>query len=452
MKDAVDAYIRANEDRFVEELKDLLRFPSVSAQRDHDKDTLACARWLRDHLAGLGLTAELADQGGRPVIVARGEGSGSKRVVIYGHYDVQPEDPRDQWLTDPFEPVIRDRVLYARGATDDKGQLFTHVKAVEALIRTRGALPCEVVFLVEGEEESGGDALGRYVRGPGRDLGPDAVIISDTSMYDEATPAITYGLRGIMTLEFTIKGPYRDVHSGEYGGAVANPALVLARMLSQCVGPDGRVLIPHFYDDVQPPAPWERENLRQLALDDRALAAELKVPGLHGEAGFSTLERLWARPTFEINGLYGGYQGPHSKTIIPASATAKVSVRLVPDQDPDRMRALIYDHLRAICPACVTLEIAPESAGAPPALFAVDSPVMNAATQALKEGFDTEPVFIRCGGSIPVVNTFARQWHCPVVLMGLGLDGDGAHGPNECFGLDRFVKGIRASAAMLSRI
>jgi len=451
MTDRIETYIDANRNRFIEELKQWMRFPSVSAQRDHDGDTRACAEWLRDHLKGLGFKAQLVDIGGQPIVRASMKGKSSRCVMIYGHYDVQPEDPRDQWQTPPFEPTIKDGILYGRGATDDKGQVFTHVKAVESLLKTEGRLPCEVVFLLEGEEESGGDALGRYVTQVKNELRPDAIVISDTTMYDEKTPAITYGLRGIVAFEFTVKGPASDVHSGAYGGAIANPAMVVAQILAQCVSRDGKVLVPHFYDDVAPLEDWERESFRKLAFDEKALTRELDVPRLHGEPGYSALERLWARPTFEINGIFGGYQGQRSKTIIPASATAKLSVRLVPHQDPDKIRDLIFNHIRSVCPDTVRLELT-QFGASPPVLFDVNNPAIRASQEALRRGFGHDAVFIRCGGSIPVVNTFVEQLGCPVLLMGFGLDSDRPHGPNEHFSLDSFIRGTKAAAALLRMV
>jgi acetylornithine deacetylase/succinyl-diaminopimelate desuccinylase-like protein len=451
MTDRIETYIDANRDRFIEELKQWMRFPSVSAQRDHDGDTRACAEWLRDHLTGLGFEAQLVDIGGQPIVRASKNGRSPRRVMVYGHYDVQPEDPLDQWETPPFEPTIKDGILYGRGATDDKGQVFTHVKAIESLIKTEGQLPCEVIFLLEGEEESGGDALARYIKQARGELKPDAIVISDTTMYDESTPAITYGLRGIVAFEFTVKGPSTDVHSGAYGGAIANPAMVVAQILAQCVSRDGRVLIPHFYDDVAPLEDWERDCFRKLNFDEAGLARELNVPRLHGESGFSTLERLWARPTFEVNGVFGGYQGQRSKTIIPASATAKLSIRLVPHQDPDRIRDLAFEHIRSVCPDTVRLELV-QFGASPPVLFDVNNPMIRASQEALRRGFDHDAVFIRCGGSIPVVNTFVEQLGCPVILMGFGLDSDRPHGPNEHFSLDSFIRGTKAAAALLHTV
>ena len=451
MADKTEAYIDANQERFIEELKEWMRIPSVSAQRAHDPDTRACAEWLVAHFQGLGLEASLMEKGGQPIVRAHGKGKSSRRVMIYGHYDVQPEDPLDQWQTPPFEPTIRDGILYGRGSTDDKGQVFTHIKAVESLLKTEGELPCDVLFLLEGEEECGGDSLAHYVRDAKDELKPDVVIVSDSTMYDANTPAITYGLRGMVMFEFTVKGPCRDVHSGSYGGAIANPAMVLAQILSACVTPNGKVLIPHFYDDVAPLEDWEAESLSKLGFDEQAFVAEVEAPRPHGEAGHSTLERIWMRPTFEINGMYGGYTGDGSKTIVPASATVKVSVRLVPHQDPARIRDLIAEHIRSVCPDTVRLELS-DFATSPPVLFDVNDPTFRAAQEALRRGFGSESTFIRCGGSIPVVSTFVEHLGCPVVLMGFGLDSDGPHSPNEHFSLDSFIRGTKAAAHLLRTI
>lgn len=448
MAEPFAAYIDTHRERFIEELKAFMRYPSVSAQRDRDADTQACAEWLRDHFQTLGLEAELVDIGGRPIVRALGQGASAKRVLIYGHYDVQPEDPLDEWQTPPFEPTVKDGVLFGRGATDDKGQLFAHVKAVESLKQTEGQLPCTVEFLIEGEEESHGDALPRYIQSNRDALKAETVIVSDSTMYDATTPALTIGLRGIVAFEFTLYGADKDVHSGAYGGGIANPVTVLAQMLSQCIGQEGKVLVPGFYEHVTDLEAWEAESIRALGFDDQIVLDELKVPALHGESGFSTLERLWTRPTFEVNGIKGGYQGQGAKTIIPASATVKISCRLVPHQDPADICKKLENHLKAICPPTMRLEIS-YFGMAPPVVFDVKTPVFQAAKEALKRGFGQDSVYIRCGGSIPVVNTFAQELGCPVVLMGLGLDSDGPHSPNECFHLDSFIRGAKASAYLL---
>jgi len=451
MADKTEAYIDANQERFIEELKEWMRIPSVSAQRAHDGDTRACAEWLVAHFQALGLEASLVEKGGHPIVRALGKGKTARRLMVYGHYDVQPEDPVDQWKTPPFEPTIRDGILYGRGSTDDKGQVFTHIKAVESLLKTDGELPCEVLFLLEGEEECGGESLAHYVKEAKDELKPDVVIVSDSTMYDENTPAITYGLRGMVMFEFTVKGPDRDVHSGAYGGAIANPAMVLAQMLAACVDSGGKVLIPHFYDDVAPLEEWEAESLAKLGFDEQAFVSELNVTRPHGEAGRSTLERIWMRPTFEINGMYGGYTGDGSKTIIPASATAKISCRLVPHQDAARIRDLVSEHIRSICPDTVRLELS-DFATSPPVLFDVNDPTFRAAQEALRQGFGSESTFIRCGGSIPVVSQFVEHLGCPVVLMGFGLDSDGPHSPNEHFSLDSFIRGIKSGVHLLRTI
>lgn len=446
--DTIGSYIRSHQERFLEELQQFLRFPSISAQPNHKQDVEDCARWLQKHLAVLGCQASLVDKGGHPVLIAHAPGQTERRVVIYGHYDVQPEDPLDQWKSPPFEPALRDGHIYARGATDDKGQLFAHIKALEALLKTQEALPSGITFVIEGEEESGGDSLTRYVREEGADLQPELVIISDGTMYDTKTPAINYGLRGILVFECVVEGPNSDVHSGAYGGAIANPAMVMAQLLASCLDSQGRITIPGFYDHVAPMQDWERENIRKLGFDEQTLLADTGSRALFGEFEFSSLERIWARPTFEINGLYGGYQGPHSKTIIPAQATAKVSIRLVPDQDPEQIRTLVFDFLRRNCPDTVRFNI-PEFAYGPPVCFDTQHPAFNAARAALRKGFGRDCVFTRCGGSIPVVSTFAQQWDCPILLMGLGQDNDAPHSPNERFKLDSFFKGIKASAHLL---
>jgi len=447
------AYMNENRPRFLRELQEFLRFPSVSAQDAHRADLRACAEWLREHLAGLGLEAGLIEGAGHPVVVGRAAGRSGGRLIIYGHYDVQPPEPLDQWVSPPFEPTVRDGFLYARGASDDKGQLFAHLKAVEAVLRTQATLPCEVLFLIEGEEECGGTVLPDYLRREKEALQADliGVVVSDSDLPAENVPAITYGLRGIVSLEVAVTGPARDLHSGAFGGAVGNPAWALSRMLSGCLGADGRVLIPGFYDDVRPLAPWELPNLEAAGHDDAAWAAELGVPRLHGEAGQTTLARIWARPTFEVNGMVGGYIGQGGKTIIPASASAKITLRLVPDQQPAQVAARAGRHLRALCPDFVRCEVK-QLFLAEPLLFDVNTPLLQAGRAALGEGFGRPSVYTRCGGSIPVVEAFWRELGRPVLLMGLGLNNDGAHGPNERFKLDHFFNGMKASAALIDKL
>lgn len=445
--DRIKAYFQANRQRFLDELCTWLRFASVGAQRVRDEQTLACATWIRDRLSALGLEARLSGHPKQPVVFARYKGRSDRQLVIYGHYDVQPEDPIDQWSTKPFEPVIKDGHIYARGASDDKGQVFAHVMALDAILKTHHSLPCTIVFLLEGQEESGGDVLSNFIRSEDQ-LQPQAVVVSDSSMYDQETPALTYGLRGIVAMEITVTGPVKDIHSGTYGGAVANPALVLARILANCHGADGRILVQGIYDDVLALQDWETQNIRRLGYDENALLNELGVSGLFGEPGYSTLERMWVRPTFEVNGLVSGYTGQGSKTIIPSSATAKISLRLVPNQDAQKVQRQVRDHITRFCPPHVRLEICTMHASQP-VLFDIQHPAMRKAAEALKVGFGKEPVFIRCGGSIPIVTEFVKTWSCPVLLMGFGQDSDGAHSPNEHFSIKNLFNGAVASAHLL---
>lgn len=445
--DRIKAYLQDNRQRFLDELCTWLRFASVSAQRARDEQTLACATWIKDRLSDLGLEARLSGHPKQPVVFAVCKGRSDRQLVIYGHYDVQPEDPVDQWATKPFEPVIKDDHIYARGTSDDKGQVFAHVMALDAILNTGATLPCTTVFLLEGQEESGGDVLTNFIASA-QQLQPQAVVVSDSSMYDKETPALTYGLRGIVAMEITVKGPAKDVHSGTYGGAVANPVIVLARILASCQGPDSRILIQGFYDDVLALQDWEKQNIRSLRYDETALLNELEVPALFGEPGYSTLERIWARPTFEVNGLVSGYTGQGSKTIIPSSATAKISLRLVPNQDPEKVRQQVRDHITRLCPPYVHLGISTIHASQP-VLFDIQHPAMRKAVEALKVGFGKEPVFVRCGGSIPIVTEFVRSWSCPVLLMGFGQDSDGAHSPNEHFSIKSLFNGAVASAYLL---
>jgi acetylornithine deacetylase/succinyl-diaminopimelate desuccinylase-like protein len=449
MTEKAIAYIDANKDRFIAELKAFLSFPSISSQSAHDKDVAACAAWLRDHLASLGLDARVVETQGRPIVEAIGRGRSGRKLILYGHYDVQPADSGEPWQSPPFAPEVRDGIIFARGATDDKGQLFAHIKAVESILRTSGQLPCDVRFLFEGEEESGGDSLKKYVEAQKKNLDPDAVVISDTCLYDENTPALTCALRGLVGLEITVRTAARDLHSGAYGGAIGNPAIALSHIIDACVGPDGAVRVPGFYDQIRPLEDWERRTIQSLKFDERALLEESGAKKVFGEPGFSALERIWARPTFDVNGLTGGYVDKGMKTIIPASATAKISMRLVPDQDPVRVFRLVADYVKARCPAYAQVDVQGPFGAAPPILFDVTNPIIGIAREALRRGFGAEPVFVRCGGSIPVAATFWEELKKPVVLMGFGLDSDGAHSSNEHFKLAGFINGAKTSVYFL---
>ena len=451
MNDAALQYLDENQQRFIDELCEFLRFPSVSAQKAHDDDMRACAAWLRDHFAAMGLQADLVEGPGHPIVTARTGNSDAGRIIIYGHYDVQPPDPLDEWHSAPFEPRIDGDVLIARGASDDKGQFWAHVKAVEALMRTDSAPDCEILFLVEGEEESGGKHLANYLGAHATDLarGLIGVILSDNDMPAPNQPAITYALRGMAVFEVTVRTLERDVHSGTFGGVAGNPIVVLSRMLAESIGPDGRVHIPGFYDRVRALADWEKQTLAQLRYDESALAHELGTTALHGETGFDARTRVWARPTFEVNGMWGGYIGHGSKTIIPAQAAAKITMRLVPDQDPTETTAATVDWFKQICPAYARCRVDVRySTG--PVIFDVNTPLFQQARDALAAGFGHEPVFTRCGVSIPVVETFWKELHKPVVQMALHLAEDGAHAPNERFRLEHLFRGARSSAILLS--
>lgn len=450
MIEKATAYIETNKARFIEELGEFLRFPSISSQSAHANDVMECARWLKNHLENIGLEARLVESQGHPVVEAtrRGQGLGrsNRKLILYGHYDVQPADSSDQWESPPFVATVRDGFIYGRGATDDKGQLFAHVKAVESLIRTRGQLPCDIRFLIEGEEESGGTSLQDYVKAEKENLAADATVISDTTMYDERTPAITYGLRGLLGMEVTVRVANRDLHSGAFGGAIGNPGVALAQIIAACMETSGNVLIPGFYDQVRPLEDWEKRNIQELGFDENKLISELGSAAGFGEKGRSALERIWARPTFEVNGLLGGYTGKGIKTIIPSRATAKISMRLVPDQEPPKVFDLVTQHIKSKCPSYARVQIEGPLSATPPVLFDVGNPAIQTAKDALKFGFGAEPVFIRCGGSIPVANTFWQELRKPVVLVGFGLDSDGAHSSNERFKIESFINGAKTSA------
>jgi succinyl-diaminopimelate desuccinylase len=439
-------YLDAAAARFEEELCELLRIPSVSADSTRRDDMHRAARWLHGQLQSLGLAAEVVETAGPPLVYAESAPvPGAPTVLVYGHYDVQPADPLEAWLTPPFEPTRRDGNVFARGATDDKGQLLTHVKSVEAWLAARGPLPLQIKFLIEGEEEIGSENLERYLVDHQERLDCDVVVISDTSQFGDGYPAITFGLRGIAYFELRLTGPNQDLHSGVFGGAVVNPVNALTQILSQLIDTSGRIQVPGFYDDVVPLSERERAEFAGLPFDEAALRAQLDVEHLAGEVGYSTLERRWARPTFDIHGIWGGYQGEGGKTVLPCRAGAKFSFRLVPNQDPHRVAAALRPFLTSLCPPGARMELV-EMHGAPGVLVALDSPFMTAAATAVERGFGRHPVFIREGGSIPIVTRFKQVLGVDTLLLGWGLEDDHAHGPNEKFSLADFHRGIRASA------
>lgn len=443
-------YLKQNQSRFVSEFCDYLRFPSISAQPQHKNDLQACAAWLVAHCQQIGLETKLHKTAGHPIVVAKTPRQANKssrrpHFMVYGHYDVQPPEPLDLWKSPPFEPRIDGRIIYARGSTDNKGQNLAHLKAVEAYLKTGTPLPCDLTFVIEGEEEVGSESLSGFLKANRGDLDCDAVVISDTGIPSLRHPALTYALRGIIAFEITLHGPARDLHSGIFGGSVENPAMALARLLAKVRDDKGRVTIPGFYDGVAPLSKFEREQAARYPMKDAQLKKLLGAPQLFGEQGFISTERRSARPTFEINGLTSGYQGEGSKTIVPAWARAKITCRLVPNQKPAQVRKVVLAYLKKICPPTVRMEIT-AGHGAEAYHVSPTGPLAQASIRALRQAFNAEPILMREGGSIPIVNKFKTMLGADSLLLGLGLPDDNAHSPNEKFHLDCFEKGQRMSA------
>ncbi len=448
----VDAYLGEHAADFEEELCELLRIKSVSADSAFKDDVRRAAEWVAAQFRTLGLDTEIFQTAGHAIVFAQSaQRAGVPTVLVYGHYDVQPPDPLDEWVSPAFEPTRRGADLYARGATDDKGQMLTHVKSTEAWLRTIGSLPVNLKFLIEGEEEIGSAHLEQFITENRDRLACDIVVISDTCQFAPGMPAITYGLRGIAYFELRLTGARQDLHSGTFGGAVVNPANALTRMLAALVDGRGKVRVPHFYDDVVEPTSAERSAMASLPFDEQAYAAQLGVDALGGEEGYSAVERRWVRPTFDINGLWSGYQGEGSKTVLPARAGAKFSFRLVPRQDPAKIARAVRTMLEGLCPHGIKMELH-ETHGAPGVVVPLESPFVAAASKAIEQGFGTRPVFIREGGSIPVVTTFHEKLGVDTLLLGWGQQDDNAHSPNEKFCLADFHRGIRASAHLWHEI
>ncbi|MFZ5827397.1 MAG: dipeptidase [Bacillota bacterium] len=441
-----DAYFRENREQHLNQLKEFLRIPSISALSAHKEEMRRAAGWLTGELKRIGMTrVEIMETGGHPVVYAeRLDQPGGPTALIYGHYDVQPVDPLELWVSPPFEPEIRENKLYARGASDDKGQVFMHLKVIEAILQTEGTLPVNLKLLIEGEEEIGSRNLERFIAAHRELLQADLVVISDTGLYARGVPSLTYALRGLAAMEVHVQGAKGDLHSGMFGGAAPNAVTALVQLLSTLHRPQGGVAVQGFYDQVRPLSAEERESFAALGFDEGGLARELKVQALPGEPGYSVLERLWARPTLELNGIFGGFQGEGTKTVIPARAGAKITCRLVPDQDPARVMDAIEAHLKQHCPPGITLEFVREEGGAPACITPIDHPAIRAAMAALAEAYGKESRFIRSGGSIPVVGTFTKVLGIPSVLMGFGLEEENFHAPNEHFHLENFDTGMRA--------
>jgi len=442
----LDRYLSENDRRIHDELFDLLRIPSVSARSEHADDVRRTAEWVRDALARIGFEATVFPTKGHPVVLGEWrKAPGKPTVLVYGHYDVQPAEPLELWESPPFEPTLRGGRIYARGSVDDKGQLFLHVKALEAHLAVRGTLPVNVIVLAEGEEEVGSEHLAPFVSEHAKRLAADAVVISDSSMFAPGQPSILSSLRGLAYFQVDVTGPTVDLHSGSYGGAVVNPATALARIIATFHDANGHVAVPGFYDAVRDWGDDARGAIRRLPFDEATFQHETGAPALGGEAGYSTLERIWTRPTCEVNGLLSGYTGEGAKTVLPSKAMAKVSCRLVPDQNPEDIGRLLEAHIRRVAPPGITIEVR-HLHGGRPWRAELDGPVFDAARRSLANAFGREPVIVGEGGSIPVVGDFQRILGAPVLLMGFGLPGENAHAPNEWISDENFTVGMKAVA------
>ena len=451
--DDVQEYIGQGLQRFTDEIFDFIRIPSVSAKSDHDDDTRRAAEWLEARMVDAGLEAEVVDTPGHPIVLGewRGAGDDAPTVLVYGHYDVQPPEPLELWHSPPFEPEFRDGRLYARGADDDKGQLYLHVKAAEAHLKAGGGLPVNLIILAEGEEEVGSQNLVPFVEANRDRLACDAVIISDTAMFAPGLPSLLFSLRGIAYCEIHVDGPSSDLHSGAYGGPVVNPAMALARILATLFDDDGSIAIDGFYDDVLDWDAETRDGIRKLPFDEEDFAAPVGAVLAGGEHGYSVPERLWIRPTCEVNGLLSGYTGEGAKTVLPAKAMAKVSFRLVADQTPERVYRLVREHVAKVTPVGVTTRVE-ELHGGMPWRARLDEKLEEAATAALLKAFGAAPVLAGEGGSIPIVGEFERVLGAPVLLVGFSLPGANLHTPNEWFPQENIEKGIRALAYLYEEL
>jgi acetylornithine deacetylase/succinyl-diaminopimelate desuccinylase-like protein len=445
-KSDLTQYLDANYERTRDELFDLLRIPSISAKSENNVDTARTAEWIRSSLENAGLKAAIHQTPGHPIVVAEWRGApGAPTVLVYGHYDVQPPEPLDLWTSPPFEPTIRNGNIYARGSVDDKGQLFLHIKALQAHLATRGKLPVNVVVIAEGEEEIGSDNLEQFVEDQKDLLAAEAVVISDSAMFAPGQPSILSSLRGLAYFELNVVGPTVDLHSGAYGGAVINPAMALAQILSTMHDENHHITIEGFYDSVITWEPAILEQMKKLPFDPETFRKETGASELGGEKGYTILERLWARPTLEVNGLLSGYTGEGAKTVLPSKAMAKVSCRLVPDQDPDEIERLIEAHVKKVAPKGVKATVKFLHGGRP-WKAELNGPLYDAARRALATAFEKPPVIVGEGGSIPVVGDFQRILGAPVLLVGFGLPGENAHAPDEWMSEENFRIGMRAMA------
>ena len=451
--DPLTRYLEQHQDRFLDELKSALRIPSVSAQPQHRQDVRACADHLVAHLKRIGMTrAERVDTAGHPVVYGEWLGAeGAPTALIYGHYDVQPAEPLELWRTPPFEPVVQDGKLFARGAADDKGQVYMHLSAIEAHLAVHGKLPINVKLVIEGEEEVGSEHLEHFLRSRRAELDADVIVVSDTSMLAADHPALTIALRGIVYTQIEVVGPARDLHSGQFGGAVQNPANALATIIAGLKDADGRITVPGMYDRVRPLSPAEREQMAALPFKESEFIGESGARAPFGEAGYSTLERISVRPTLDVNGIWGGYIGEGSKTVLPSFAAAKISMRLVPDQDPAEIFAAFKAHVLALAPPGVTVTVG-DHHSARPFLTSPDHPMIRAASRALARAWPKPAAMLREGGSIPVMATFQQTHGLPSILMGFGLADDQVHAPNEKFSLSSFHGGTRSCAYLYEEL
>ena len=441
-------YLKKTEKQRMKDLFRFLEFPTVSAKSEHSKDIKACSIWLKKYLADIGFKTKMCPTGGHPVVYAEYMVDRKLPTVLYyGHYDVQPPEPLELWKSEPFKPQIRGGYIYARGAADDKGQVLTHIKGLEAILKTEGTLPINVKFLIEGEEESHSAHLPKFLKANKKLLKADICVVSDTAQFSKDLPAVTYGLRGIAALELFVYGPNRDVHSGSFGGAIPNPVNILCGMIGQLHDKNGKVTIPGFYKNVRPVTAWERKQFKRLPHSDAAYKKELGIQALQGEKGYSTLERQWCRPTLDVNGITGGYQGEAHKTIIPAKASAKITMRLVPNQDPMDICRRTEAFLKKLAPKSVKVKVE-IAGGARGVVVPTDGPWLAAAAVAIKAGFGKAPVFMKEGGSIPVVGDFKQVLGLDTLLLGFALSTDNIHSPNERFRVRDFENGCRTAVAL----
>lgn len=438
----IKEYIQSNQQRFLDELFDLLRIPSVSADSRHKNDVRKTAEFVAKKLKEAGAdSVELCETKGHPIVFGEKKINASlPTVLVYGHYDVQPPDPLDLWTSPPFEPVIKGGKIFARGSCDDKGQVYMHIKAFEAMMKLN-QLPCNIKFMIEGEEEVGSDNLGTFVKENKDKLKADVILISDTAMISLDHPSITVGLRGLSYLEVEVVGPNRDLHSGVYGGAVANPINVLSQMIASLHDESGRVTIPGFYDKVAALSDADRKKLNEAPFDLNEYKKDLNIDDVHGEKGYSTIERTGIRPTLDVNGIWGGYTGEGAKTVLPSKASAKISMRLVPNQNSQEIAELFTKHFLSIAPKSVKVKVIPHHGGQP-AVTPTDSKAFRAASKAFEEVWGKTPIPTRDGGSIPIVSLFKKELGLDTVLMGFGLDSDAIHSPNEHYGVKNFLMGI----------